>query len=451
MGVEAIDPLAGKANTLIPYSPRHLQFEFHQAAQRFNVAVCHRRFGKTVMAINWLLREVLECPHRNAQGAYVAPTYGSAKRIAWQMLREYAGAIPNVKFNEAELRCDLPSGERIWLLGAENPDSLRGLRLDAAVLDEYADMNARLYPEIIRPALSDYGTGKCLWIGTPRGDNQFKTIFEYAMEMVAAGDPEWLAMIFPASKTGIIAQKELEAARSTMDESQYQQEFECSWSAALVGAFYAKALDAAETDNRIGAVPWEPNLPVTVSFDLGIADSTSMWFTQQLPRENAIRVIDYYEETGKGLHHYVKLMKEKPYSYNKYLFPHDVMVRELGSGSSRYEMLQSLGVRPTVVSKLGVADGIEAVRALIPRCWFNRVTCAPGLKALRHYHRQFNDRTGDWKSRPNHDWSSHASDSFRYLAVGLRGDTADGMTQAARTGRLPGGGVIMAPMDDEFG
>ena len=445
------DVLSGPANTVIPYSPRHLQHQFHERSRRFNVAVCHRRFGKTVMAINWLLREVLECPHRNAQGAYVAPTYGAAKRIAWQMLREYAGAIPGAKFNEAELRCDLPGGERIWLLGAENPDSLRGMRLDAAVLDEYADMNARLYPEIIRPALSDFGTGRCLWIGTPRGDNQFKEIYDIAVGRVEAGDKEWLAMRFPASETGIIAQSELDAARSTMDESQYQQEFECSWSAAMVGAYYAAALDIGDRDGRITGVPWEPNLEVTVSFDLGIADSTAIWFCQQLPRENAVRVIDYYEESGKGLHHYVKILKERPYTYGRHLFPHDVMVRELGSGSSRYEILQSLGIRPSVVAKLGIADGVEAVRALLPRCWFDRGNCGEGLKALRHYHRQFNDRTGDWKDRPTHDWSSHACDSFRYLAVGLRGDTSGGLSQAARTGRLPGGGAVVAPQTNEFG
>lgn len=435
----------------IPYSPRPLQAEFHALSRRFSVAVCHRRFGKTVMAINWLLREILECPHPRAQGAYIAPTYGAAKRIAWVMLRDYAGVIPGVKFNEAELRCDLPDGRRIWLLGAENPDSLRGLRLDACCLDEYADMNARLYPEIVRPSLSDFGTGKCLWIGTPRGLNQFKEIYDYALSQMESGDKEWFAMRFPASETGILEDKELDAARATMDESQYLQEFEVSWSAALVGAYFATALDSADLDGRIGNVPWEPNLDVTVSFDLGIADSTAIWFIQTMPRENVIRVIDYYEESGQGLHHYVKILRERPYNYGTYLFPHDVMVRELGSGSSRYEMLQALGVRPTVVAKLSVSDGIEAIRASLPRCYFDRGNCADGLKALRHYHRAFNSRTNDWRDRPNHDWSSHATDSFRYACVGLRDDLSDTLSAAARTGRLPGGGNVMAPIDGDFG
>jgi phage terminase large subunit len=435
----------------IPYTPRPLQKEFHARARRFSVAVCHRRFGKTVMAINWLLREILTCPHPRAQGAYIAPTYGAAKRIAWVMLRDYAGVIPGVKFNEAELRCDLPDGRRIWLLGAENPDSLRGLRLDAACLDEYADMNARLFPEIVRPALSDFGTGKCLWIGTPRGENQFKEIYDTALKEMEDGNPEWFAMRFPASETGVLEQTELDAARVTMDPSQYDQEFEVNWQAPLVGSYFAKVLDSADLDGRIGSIPWEPNLEVTTSWDLGIADSTAIWFVQVMPRENVIRVIDYFEDSGQGLHHYIKILKERPYTYGRHLFPHDVMVRELGSGNSRYEILMNLGVRPTVVPRLTVADGIEAVRASIPRCYFDRGNCSDGLKALRHYHRQFSDRTGDWKDRPNHDWSSHSCDSFRYLCVGLRDDDGDVLSVAARTGRLPGGGQVMTPPDNTFG
>lgn len=443
--------MVAETEIIVPYYPRPLQQAFHLTAKRFSVAVCHRRFGKTVMAINWLLREILNCSRPNAQGAYISPTYAASKRIAWVMLREYAGGIPGVKFNEAELRCDMPGGKRIWLLGAESPDSLRGLRIDACCLDEYADMNARLFPEIIRPALSDFGTGKCLWIGTPRGENQFKEIYDYAIGRMEAGDDEWYAMRFPASETGVLQQKELDAAKATMEESQYLQEFEVSWSAALVGSYYAKQLDLADVSGRIGNVAHEPNLGVTVAFDLGIADSTAIWFVQQMPHENIIRVIDYYEESGEGLHHYVKILRERPYNYDKYLFPHDVMVRELGSGSSRYEILQSLGIRPTVIPKLTVADGIEAVRAIIPRCHFDRGGCEEGLKGLRHYHRQFNDRTNDWKDRPNHDWSSHSSDSFRYLAIGLKDDYGDGLAVAARTGRMPGGGHVVSEADVSFG
>ncbi len=425
---------------IIPYSPRPLQREFHAGCKRFNVAVCHRRFGKTVMAINWLLKEILTCAHPRAQGAYIAPTYGAAKRIAWVMLRDYAGVIPGVKFNEAELRCDLPDGKRIWLLGAENPDSLRGLRLDAAVLDEYADMNARLYPEIVRPALSDFGTGKCLWIGTPRGENQFKEIYDHAQGQVENGSDEWYAMRFPASETGVLLEKELIEARATMDESQYLQEFEVSWAAAKIGSYFASQLDSIDLNGQIGQIPWEPQLPVYTSWDLGMSDSTAIWYFQVLARENAVRVIGCYEADGEGLHHYIKELQAQPYTYAKHYFPHDVMVRELGSGNSRYETLMALGVRPTVVAKLSLQDGIEAIRSTIPKCYFDRGNCADGLKSLRHYHRQFNDRTGSWKDRPNHDWSSHYTDSFRYACVGLRdGEGNESIQNIARSGRLSDG------------
>ena len=250
---------------LIPYTPRPLQKEFHENARRFNVAVAHRRFGKTVMALNHLLRDILMCKQPRAQGAYIAPTYTAAKRIAWAYLREYAAVIPKVKFNEAELRCDLPDDKRIYLLGGDSADALRGLFLDSVCLDEYADMNSRLYPEVIRPALTDR-LGKCLWIGTPRGDNQFKEIYDHALQQQEEGNEDWYTMLFKASETGILKQEELDSARAIMDESQYQQEFECNWSAALQGSYYGAALDLAETDGRITNVPHDPNLKVSVGF-----------------------------------------------------------------------------------------------------------------------------------------------------------------------------------------
>ena len=403
------------------------------------------------MAINWLLREVLTCDRKNAQGAYIAPTYAAAKRIAWVMLREYAGVIPQCKFNEAELRWDGPDGKRIWLLGSESPDALRGMRLDVAVLDEYADMNARLFPEIVRPALSDFGTGKCLWIGTPRGTDQFKAIYDTALGNMEKGDDEWFAMRFPASQTGIIPEKELQAARDTMDESQYEQEFECSWAAALVGAYYAKALDRIELAGQVGSVPWEPNAPVWTAWDLGMRDSTAIWMGQSIRGEAGHRIIDYYESSGEGLHHYISHLHNLPYVFDRHYFPSDVLVRELGSGSSRYEMLTSLGVRPTVVAKLSLQDGIEACRALIPTLHFDRDNCSQGLKYLRHYHRQWNDRNQTWREKPNHDASSHAADALRYAAIGLRdGDDSD-YAMMAQTGRGPGGQPVIISDYNEFG
>ena len=236
-----------------------------------------------------------------------------------------------------------------------------------------------------------------------------------------------------------------------MDESQYEQEYECSWSAALVGAYYAKALDRIELLNQIGSVPWEPNAPVWTAWDLGFRDSTCIWFGQTIRGEKVHRIIDYYESSGEGLHHYIAHLRSQPYVYGTHYFPHDVLVSDLGSGKSRYEMLQGHGVRPTLVAKLSIQDGIEAVRALIPTLHFDRQSCALGLKHLRHYHRQWNAKQNTWREKPNHDASSHSADSLRYAAIGLRdGDQSD-FAMMAMTGRGPGGQPVVISDYNEFG
>jgi hypothetical protein len=180
-------------------------------------------------------------------------------------------------------------------------------------------------------------------------------------------------------------------------------------------------------------------------------DSTAIWFGQSIRGETGHRIIDYYESSGEGLHHYIAHLRSLPYVYGDHYFPHDVLVRELGSGSSRYEMLQGLGVRPTIVAKLSLQDGIEAVRGLLPTLHFDRHNCSLGLKYLRHYHRQWNDRSATWREKPNHDASSHSADAMRYAAIGLRdGDSSD-YAMMAKTGRQPGGQPVVVSDYNEFG
>ena len=156
----------------IPYTPRKHQAYLHKkiSENRWNVLVCHRRFGKTVCMINHLIRSALLSKNKNPRYAYIAPTFKQAKSIAWDYMKQFTAKIPYTKFNETELRVDLPNGSRITLLGSENSDGLRGIYLDGCVIDEYANVNERLFPEIIRPALSDR-KGYCVFIGTPQGMN----------------------------------------------------------------------------------------------------------------------------------------------------------------------------------------------------------------------------------------------------------------------------------------
>ena len=399
---------------VIPYQPRPLQAKLHNDLQekRWAVLVMHRRFGKTVMAINHILRAAVMNQQKMPRYAYMAPSYRQAKSVAWDYLKEFAGKIPGVSFHETELRCDLPNGARIMLLGAERPDSIRGIFLDGVVMDEHADMPESVLPEIIRPALSDR-KGWGILIGTPRGHNAFYEAYERAVN-----DDTWLAVTYKASETGIVDNEELEAARAMMTADQYEQEFQCSWVANVPGSIFGKEMQDALDEGRICNVPYDPSAKVDTFWDLGIGDSSAIWFTQTVGR--AIHVIDYYEARNEGLPHYCQILSSKNYLYGDHYAPHDIMVRELGSGKSRREVAWDLGLNFRVVPKLPLEDGIHAAQMLIPRCYFDRENTKHGLEALRQYHRAYNEKNRSFRASPVHDWSSHCSDAFRYLAVGLR-------------------------------
>ena len=400
-----------EVHIVIPYQPRKLQLEIHNNLKRFNVLVCHRRFGKTVLAVNKLVKSALTCELPNPRCSYLAPLFAQAKTVAWDYLKYYTSSIPGAKNNEAELRVDLPNSARISLYGADNPDRLRGLYHDDVILDEYADMSPRVWSEAIRPALADRG-GSATFIGTPKGRNQFWEIYD-----AAVNDPSWYAALYKASETGIISKVELDEAAKYMSVEQYAQEFECSFQAALVGAYYSREIADLESEKRITTVSYDKSLPVYTAWDLGMDDSTSIWFAQLAATE--IRLIDYYENSGCGLDHYVKILKDKPYIYKEHYLPHDARVRELGTGRSRVETLESLGLAVTVCEAQSVEDGINATRLMLPRCWFDSHKTRQGLECLRQYQREWDDKLRTFKNRPRHDWTSHAADAMRGLAMAI--------------------------------
>lgn len=399
------------------YRPRSIFVPFHKRTQRRSVLVVHRRAGKTVANLADLIDAALRCPLERPRYAYLAPLYKQAKAVAWDYLKAMTAPLPGRVAHEAELRVELPNGGRIQLYGADNPDALRGIYLDGAVLDEYAQMAPKTWSEVIGPALADR-RGFATFIGTPKGRNAFCELYEKAKD-----DPNWYTALHRASETGLLDEATLRQARAEMAPEEYEQEFECSFQAALVGAYYGKHMADAEAGGRISRVPWESSFPVDTAWDLGIDDATAIWFTQQIGRE--VRVIDYYEASGAGLEHYAKVLKEKPYVYGRHLLPFDVEHYELGTGKSRADVLRNLGIKATVVAQSPVEDGIQAVRSLLPRCWFDGEKCKRGIEALRQYQREWDDKLQSFKSRPRHDWASHGADAFRYLAMGLRANPGD--------------------------
>jgi phage terminase large subunit len=403
----------GQIEVVIPYAPRPQFLPFHDRTQRFACIVAHRRFGKTVGCINDLQRGALLCERERPRFAYVAPYLKQAKAVAWDYALHYSSPIPGVSPNHSELRIDYPNGGQVRLWGADNANAMRGIYLDGVVLDEPADMDPRFWPEVIRPALADR-LGWAAFIGTPKGHNGFFDVRE-----IARSSPDWFYLELRASETKILPQSELDAARALMTEDQYAQEFECSFEAAIQGAYYGKAMVQADADKRISRVPYDPRLSVYTAWDLGIGDSTVIWFAQQVGQE--VRLIDYYESSGVGLDHYAGVLRTKYPNYAEHLLPHDAEVKELGTGRSRLETLRSLGLTNIrVLPAQSVEDGINAARLLIPRCWFDVEKCARGIECLRQYRAEFDEKLKTLKSRPLHDWTSHGADAFRYLAMGLK-------------------------------
>ena len=397
----------------IDYKPRDQIRAFHNRKERFAIIVAHRRFGKTVAAINDLIRSCFEINRPNVRVAYIAPYLSQAKAVAWDYALEFTRDIPEIKVNHSELRIDFLNGARFRLFGADNYNAMRGLYFDAVVLDEMADFPASAWSNVIRPALADR-RGSATFISTPKGKNEFWELWHEAQD-----DPNWFTAMLKASDTSILDQEELDEARRTMGDDRYEQEFECSFEAAIQGAFYAKEMKEATEDGRITRVPYDRAASVITAWDLGIGDSTAIWFAQFVGQE--IRIIDYYENSGVGLDHYAKVLLDKEYHYEQHILPHDVQVKELGTGKSRLETLDALGIRNIEIApKLAVEDGIQAARSMIPRCWFDESKCNRGIEALRQYRRDYDERLKTWRGRPLHDWTSHGADAFRYLAVGYK-------------------------------
>ncbi len=398
------------------YIPRKHQAEIEASLARFSVLVCHRRFGKTALSVNQLIKAARETKRPDWRGAYIAPLYKQAKTVVWDELKKYCGLGQDnctVKFHETELRADFENGARIRLFGAENPDSLRGIYLDGVIFDEVAQMSKRVWTEVIRPALSDR-KGWGVFIGTPRGRNALYEIWEEAKR-----NPDWFTALYRVSETGLIDADELEAAARDMSPEEYEQEYECSFTAAIRGAYFGALMAEADKNGRIAKVPYDPVVPVHTAWDLGMSDSTSIWFVQAKPG-GAYAVIDYYEASGEGLDHYARVLDEKGYKYGTHIAPHDIRVRELGTGRSRLEVARSLGIRFEIAPNIPLQDGINAVRTLLPVCWFDEKRCAAGIESLRQYRRKFNERMNDFSTHPKHDWTSHAVDAFRYFSVGFR-------------------------------
>lgn len=447
---------------MIPYAPRLWGRQFHASFKRWAALILHRRAGKTTTILNhhqraatddewektrlnflnpsFSVNELHQLLKRRTYWA-IMPTFHQAKLTgAWDILKEIARPIPGTKPNESELLMKYPNGNKVQLIGADNPDSLRGPALSGVSMDEYSQIPRGAFGEVISKALADH-LGYGIFSGTIKGHDHLFETYESAKT-----DPDWFSLwqnvdqslatetgaTITALRMAMEDDRKL-VAKGLMTQAEFDQEWYLSPEAAIKGAFYGEQIKAARLSGRITRVPYDPMLPVDTDWDLGI-DAMAIWFSQST-RSGEIRLIDYYEDVGGGLELAIKAVKGQlpnpmsdstvdqvnarrgGYTYGKHWGPHDIEVREISSGKTRRQIAAGLGLTFDVTPKLNVDEGITATQLMFQRCWFDELNTKAGVLALTHYRRSYNQRLAVFTSEPVHDNASHGSDAFRGLAV----------------------------------
>lgn len=415
---------------VIPYNPRKWALKLHAAVVRWIVLVIHRRGGKTTAAINHLIRDAMNNP--KTRYAYIAPTIKQARRIVWAMAKYYTDGIPGcTAVSSPDMLITFPNGSELYIFGSDEPDSLRGIALWGCFLDEYPQQSPIVFTEIITKCLADH-LGYCIFGGTPKGKGHFFKVFQ-----TAQANSEWClvhktiddSLKEEAGFTIENLRRALEddrrlVAQGLMTQDEFEQEWYNSFEASIKGAVYLTEIRKAREEERtIKFVAHDPHLPVFTVWDLGISkgNSMSIGFYQRVGNEP--RMIDYYENVGEGMAHYIKVVKDKPYVYGKHFGPHDIKVRELGTGKTRYDTAKALGLEfeldakgHSAVPRVSREDGIDKARAFFNRIYICAKKCAIFLDLIGVYHRKFDEGRNIYLD-PVHDFSSNAADQFRYAAL----------------------------------
>lgn len=404
-----------------PYQLPLLKYMSQQNRGLRAVVAWHRRAGKDLTCINILAIKALQ---RVGTYWYVLPYANQARRIIWNGMtgegKKFIDYFPREiveKKSEQEMRVHLKNGSVIQLMGSDDPDKMVGANPVGCVFSEYSISDPSAW-QLINPILAENG-GWALFNGTPRGENHF-----YRILLKAQSDGSWYSSHLSVKDTKAISPEDVRKARDELNnEARFQSEYMCSFKTPVEGSYYGSYISRAYKDKRIlDDLSPDPILPVHTAWDLGMNDATTIWFFQLF--KNEVRLVYYYENSGEGLPHYARELNryavQKDIMYGKHYAPHDIKVRELGTGKSRLEIARSMGLKFTTVRKLPIIDGIDAVRALLPRCWFSKASCARGLECLKGYHKEWDSAKQVFRKTPVHDSHSHGADAFRTMAIGLK-------------------------------
>lgn len=406
------------------FEPREYQLPFLEAMDagiKRAVLVWHRRSGKEKTCLNLLVKKTQE---RVGAYYYAFPELNQGRKVLWdgadkdgrRFIDHFPKQMVEGEPNNTEMKIKCKNGSLFQVIGADRFNSVMGTNPIGIVFSEYSLQNPSVWG-YFRPILAENG-GWAIFNFTPRGENHSYDIYNMAM----ANSKEWFAQLLSVNETKAIPQSILDQERKEIihlhgNDALYLQEYECNFSVPLSGAYYASQIMDVYKEGRASNVPYEDRMPVDTWWDLGVNDQTSIWFTQSIGSE--LRMIDYYQNVGEGLPHYAGKLKEKGYVYKTHNAPHDIGVKELGTGKTRLETAKGLGIDFTVVPRVSIEDGIEASRSLFRKCWFDAKKCETGLNALKNYRKQYDDQRKCFLDHPYHDWTSNAADAFRYCAVGL--------------------------------
>lgn len=414
----------------LPYNfePRHYQDEVYKAffidKKKRIIDVLHRRAGKDKTYIN-LICEASQL--RVGTYLYLFPELNQARRVIWNGIDKegfkYTEHIPHAlrkKTNNSDMMIEMQNGSVIQLAGSDRYDSLMGTNPIGVVFSEFSLQNPRAF-DYIRPILAENG-GWAIFQYTPRGRNHGYDLFVKNKE-----NPDWYVRKYGINVTRkndgspVITEEMIEEERRAgMPEELIQQEFYVSFEASMVGSYYGKHLERAEKEGRIREVKPEPGLHTYTFWDLGVKDPTAIWFMQF--HGGKVRIINYYEQSDASLKDHIKYLadyaEKNRITYGAHFAPHDIRVREFTNNRSRFEIAREMGLRFHVVPMLSIDDGIEATWYLFKDIYFDKENCEHGINCLRHYHKKYDEKRKCFGNKPEHDWSSHGADAFRYLAVG---------------------------------
>lgn len=403
------------------FSPRRYQLGFFKAIDsgiKRVLLVWPRRHGKDKSCFNALVKKGLE---RVGNYYYIFPEYNQGRKALWDNIDSNGmrtiDHIPKevVKNrNNTEMKIELVNGSIIQVVGAADIDRIVGTNPVGVVFSEYSLIDPMVWGYIY-PILAENG-GFAWFNMTPRGKNHGLRLINSAI-----ASEDWYVSHLNAKQCKVFGDDELEKIRQEYfelygDYQLYDQEFMTSFAAPIQGAYFAVHMERAESDGRITSVPYDPLIPVNTYWDLGVSDSMTIWFIQLFANE--IRVIDYYENNNEGMPHYISVVNAKGYSYGKHYAPHDIKVRELMNGVSREETARKLGITfQTVARPARKQEGIDAIRNVVSRMWFDRNKTEKAVDALMQYHKEFDEVRKVYKNEPYHDWSSHAVDGLQTFAL----------------------------------